>query len=328
MSLNNGQKVMINSGEHAGQIGHIKSVVLVGGTVTAYLVELSSGVVRALYFEPEAVTAFKTLETYPRPKFKEGDKVRVLYGEGAGETGTIERAISKLNEGETFIYLVKLGFAMGRQATADQLELVERKEPKVGDRMRVIKKTGPNAGMEGTVTAVKTGSNGNIIRVELERGTVNPKWSNYFYEDEIEVIDPAPVETKEPVVGGEIEFDQIRRGDKIRTVREFEDGFTLTMEGVADRHRSDGSWISAGDKGHVVAPKDLGTLATKQHHILVEREEPKNWFVFSRYVLSGSVSVQTLSGKTEKEAKELAAEWTKEHANKCGERPVYWAAQA
>lgn len=199
----------------------------------------------------------------PLPAFKEGDRVRILSGEGIGEIGTVEKAVFTRDGGEKWIYFVNMGGHWGRQCVEEGLELVK------------------------------------------------------FLEH--------------PEEGKEIDFDLIRKGDKIRTVREFEYGFTLTMEGVAYRQRSDGAWVTVGTKGHVVAPKDLGSLATKQTHILVERkkpEEPKDWFVFSRNTGGGPINVQTLDGRTEKDAKELAKGWNDAQKPVCGYRTVFWAAKA
>ena len=79
--------------------------------------------------------------------------------------------------------------------------------------------------------------------------------------------------TENTIVTGEIAFDQIRQGDRIKTVRTFEGGFILTMEGVAERleRGNDGRLCWRMGRTHAVAPVDAGPLALSQHHILLER---------------------------------------------------------
>lgn len=183
-----------------------------------------------------------------------------------------------------------------------------------GDRVRVTTLLGTHGGQEGTIDEVAVSVANGVTAVLVNFG----EDGCWFVPEDVEVFDPSPAE---PVVGGEISFNQIRKGDTIRTVREFEDGFVLTMEGVADHLRFDGSWV-AKDGSHSVAPEGKGA-ALKQHHILVDRPEPKDHLVvFSR--TTGGVEAYTVVGRTKTEAEKMAAACNDREAGKI-ERRVFRA---
>ncbi|QFG12114.1 Hypothetical Protein OBI_RACECAR_269 [Arthrobacter phage Racecar] len=252
--------------------------------------------------------------------FTKGETVRVTAGRFAGKHGMVQKIIER--DGKVVYYLIAFMFEESRHINADSVGKAFTPVVKAGDRVRINTKGGRWEAQEGTVVDTVRDAYCSAVVVEFDS-----EERSSFFEDVVEIIDPAPVKVKEPKIGQEIEFDQIRAGDRILTVREFEDGFTLTMEGVATRKRGDGAWMSPGERGHCVAPREKGALAIKQHHILKGREEPKNWFVYSQHVLSGGVNIHTLSGRTEKDAKELADEWNGKEKT-VGDRRIFWAAKA
>jgi hypothetical protein len=147
---------------------------------------------------------------------------------------------------------------------------------KVGDKVRTTKKVGVWPAEVGDVIQVldNWASNGKpmyVVQFEHHNDT--------YSVEELELIEDAP----EVKVGGVIEFDQIQKGDRVRCVREFLDGFVITMEGTAERLVPQGSGKQSWMMGHnhTVATTSKG-VAIQQHHILVDREEPKEWVVMVR----------------------------------------------
>lgn len=139
-------------------------------------------------------------------------------------------------------------------------------EIKVGDLVRMKSNVGRYGAQEGCVTQVLENWASNAHPMYVVQFD---DFNDVYHADEFEVFDPAPVE---PKVGGVISFEQIRKGDRVRTVREFEDGFVITMEGVAERlvYEANGGQAWRMGKSSCVAPSLKG-IAVQQYHVLVGR---------------------------------------------------------
>lgn len=119
----------------------------------------------------------------------------------------------------------------------------------------------------------------------------------------------------------EIAFEDIRIGDRIRLVQEFENGYVLTREGRAEKN--DGiTWFM--NSGALVASKRTGN-ATKQYHILVEREEVKDHIVVSTRVISRDVEVVVRTLISEEEAGKVVEKLTERHRGDAGDRKIFRA---
>lgn len=115
-----------------------------------------------------------------------------------------------------------------------------------------------------------------------------------------------------------IKFDDIQKGDTVRTTRVFENGFTLTLQGKAEKlHGPIGGrgWYT---DSHCVASENFGMKA-KDYIELIERPQKREWVV-AGFKEDGSIdpSVASLEIMTEDEAKALAASFceTYKHATR------------
>lgn len=311
-----GDNVEVTAGVRQGKSGVIQDVVKRNGEVAAYFVAFQFDAGR--YVAPDAVKS--NVAPDEKPKIKAGDRVRVTKPTGphTGNEGIVKHVQNGTNEQIATVHLDKHTHPnYVNYFYFSDLEIIDPLPAfKVGDRVRTP--TGEIGTVEDRIFTRDGGEKWTYcVKLGYSLG-------RRYTEAGLELVEFLKY-PEDAVVGEEIGHEQIKAGDKVRTIREFEDGFTLTMEGVAHRQRSDGAWMSPGVKGHCVAPKGTGPLAAKQTHILVERDEPKDWFVYSRYTISGTVEVQTLVGKTEKEAKELVKKWNKKESGKCGDRKAYWA---
>lgn len=112
-----------------------------------------------------------------------------------------------------------------------------------------------------------------------------------------------------------ITFYDIQKGDTVRTTRVFDGGFTLTLEGKAERLTSGPiggrGWYT--DNTHCVASESFGMKA-KDTIELIHRNEPKEWIVvgYRDGVLDHNVA--SFDIMTESKAEETAAEYTKIYA--------------
>lgn len=104
-----------------------------------------------------------------------------------------------------------------------------------------------------------------------------------------------------------IAFSDIKKGDIVKTTRVFDGGFTLTMEGVAERRtvdfRGDASWYM---DSHCVASEYFGVKAQDTIE-LIKREEPREWVV-AGFKDDGTIdqSIANFDIMTESKAKETA----------------------
>ncbi len=130
------------------------------------------------------------------PKFKVGDKVRLLHDATSfltrGTVGTIEEIRENKPEG-IIVYLFVHGHAPKTLVFEDALELVEEPAPdapkfKVGQRVRIIA-LGWNAFKEGTVFRMPEDSESGYIQVKDSEGTGSPY---NFLAEELEAIPELP----------------------------------------------------------------------------------------------------------------------------------------
>lgn len=148
-----------------------------------------------------------------------------------------------------------------------------------GDRIKVAPSVSVYGGKVGEVTQIAPcpfGGGEPLITLRFDDGV-----QVAYDRKELLLLGEAE---EEPKVGGEISFSQIRKGDRIRCVREFDGGFVLTMEGVAERlvpiANSNGGQQWRMGTSHCVASSTSGA-DIKQHHILVERPEPLDHVVLA-----------------------------------------------
>lgn len=104
----------------------------------------------------------------------------------------------------------------------------------------------------------------------------------------------------------EITFDQIQKGDIVRTTREFEGGFKLVLEGRAERltvEYKGRSWRTG--RTHCVAAESFGAASLKDTIELVHREEKKDHIVIGTRE-DGEIVLAKWAIYTETEAKSAA----------------------
>jgi hypothetical protein len=109
-------------------------------------------------------------------------------------------------------------------------------------------------------------------------------------------------------VNKEIQFEDIRKGDIVKTVRTFDDGFILTKQGEATTLTGDRTGWYHKSTGHCVAAKRYGLDADDRYY-LIERVEPKDHLVFE--VIDGKATkLGDFDLKTKTEAQERAESLT------------------
>jgi hypothetical protein len=105
----------------------------------------------------------------------------------------------------------------------------------------------------------------------------------------------------------EIEFEDIREGDKIRTVVEYDSGVIRTAEGVVKKSSLTSNFISENSEW-IIAKANYGQ-GSKVTYTLLHRDEPKDHIVGYNDG-DGGFKVETFCTLTESKAKKIAEDWT------------------